>query len=441
MNQSAKALTLSQLNARIGLALSVPSLSNVWVVAELSDLRINRGHAYVELIEKNSDDGTVNARLRAVAWANVYARISAEFIASTGQRLESGMKVMLCGSLTFHPAYGMSLVISAINPSFTLGEAEQRRREILQRLEKEGVLELNRTLPWPQVPSRIAIISAAGAAGYGDFINQLFNNQLHLRFTAQLFPAVMQGDRTVDSVISALDAIAYRQDEFDCVVIIRGGGATIELQSFDNYALANNIAQFPLPVIVGIGHERDTTVLDYVANMRVKTPTAAAEWLIERGARALEQITRLATDISLQAADIVSTAKTQLAWYESTLQSAPVASITRMKSSLERSTMQLVRISAQRITPETTRLQALASRIAAAAENTIQRSDDRLTAFARLLDALSPQATLRRGYTLTTAADGSIITSAASVAQGQCITTHFADGEISSTINHTPTQE
>ncbi len=284
---NARALSLSQLNRRVADALSMAPLQNVWVVAELSDLRISHGHCYVELMEKDADTGTVTARLRAVMWASVFPRLNAEFMAGTGRRLESGLKVMVCGTVSYHAAYGISFVISAIDPSYTMGEAERRRREIIDRLTKEGVLDLNRSLEWPDVPSRIAIISARGAAGYGDFIHQLFTNASHLRFSTTLFEAMMQGDRTSPSVIAALEEIAMRADDFDCVVIIRGGGATSDLLAFDDYALANNVAQFPLPVVIGIGHERDITVLDYVANMRVKTPTAAAEWLIARGDTAL----------------------------------------------------------------------------------------------------------------------------------------------------------
>lgn len=287
LEETPQPVTLQALARRVSAALADTSLFNVWVVAELSDLRVNHGHCYLELMEKHPSTGAILARMRAVIWANVFPRINADFLSTTGQRLASGIKVMVCGTVNYHPAFGMSFVISAIDPAFTMGEAERRRREILRKLQIEGVLELNRSIEWPDVPNRIAIISAPGAAGYGDFIHQLYTNPSGLRFHTQLFPAVMQGERTSPSVIAALDSIAAGMDEFDCVVIIRGGGATSDLLAFDDYELAANIAQFPLPVVIGIGHERDTTVLDYVANMRVKTPTAAAEWLIARGENAL----------------------------------------------------------------------------------------------------------------------------------------------------------
>ena len=201
-------LTLRQLNDRVARALSVPGLQNVWVVAELMDLRVNHGHCYMELIEKDPSTGVVNARLRAVIWASNFARINAEFMSATSRRLESGIKLMVCGSVSYHAAYGMSFVISAINAAYTMGDAERRRREILVRLQKEGMLDLNRSLEWPDVPSRIAVISAPGAAGFGDFCHQLSANPSHLRFSVKLFTAVMQGERTVPTVISALEAIA-----------------------------------------------------------------------------------------------------------------------------------------------------------------------------------------------------------------------------------------
>lgn len=191
-----QALTLAQLNARVARQLTVPSLQSVWVTAELSDLRVSGGHCYMELIDKNPATGAVNARMRGIIWAGSYGRLSARFLADTGQRLATGIKVMVCGTVNFHPSFGMSFVISDINPSFTMGEIERRRREILMRLRSEGVLELNRSLPWPDPTLRIAVISARGAAGYGDFINQLFNTPSHLRFSVRLFPALLQGERT-----------------------------------------------------------------------------------------------------------------------------------------------------------------------------------------------------------------------------------------------------
>lgn len=273
-----QAISLLELNRRVSSVLaSATDINNVWVVAETSDLRCSGPHCYLELIDKNPDTGSPVARARATIWGVRYAYINNVFRRATGSPLASGIKVMVKASVSFHPVYGLSLNITDVNPEYTLGDLLRRRREMIARLTAEGIIDMNRSIAWPEVASNIAVISAAGAAGYGDFINQLYTNRYCLRFTTRLFPAVLQGENTAPSIISALQQVIDSGESFDCVVIIRGGGATGDLASFDNYELAANIAMFPLPVIIGIGHERDVTLLDYVANMRVKTPTAAAE--------------------------------------------------------------------------------------------------------------------------------------------------------------------
>ena len=426
-------LTLSQLNRRVAQALNASPLQNVWVIAELSDLRVSHGHCYMELMEKDARTGSVNARLRAVIWASTYPRLNAEFFAATGQRLVSGLKVMVCGSVNFHSAFGMSFVISAIDPSFTMGEAERRRREILERLTREGVVNDNRTLEWPIVAHNIAVISAAGAAGYGDFINQLYTNPARIRFHSELFTAILQGDRTAPSVIASLNQIHERIDEFDCVVIIRGGGATSDLLAFDDYNLAYNIAQFPIPVIVGIGHERDTTVLDYVANMRVKTPTAAAEWLIARGEAALEGLRRIGSEIMLTVNDIISEARKHLAYTESTLALAPSTAIERGAARLQRFSMSLAETGARRIAPELTRLSGVEAALSSATANRISRESDRLKSRAEMIEVLSPQATLRRGYSITTI-NGKAIRNTDELQPGIEVTTTVANGSFNSIV-------
>ncbi len=423
------ALTLSRLNRAIAGTLSRPEFTNVWVVAELMDVRLNRGHCYMELVEKNPDTGNIEARMRAAIWASNYPHISARFIRATGQRIESGLKVLVCGTVNFHPAYGLSLVISDIDPSYTMGEAERRRREIIDRLTREGVINDNRSLPWPEPTMRVAVISAPGAAGYGDFINQLYTSASRLRFTTRLFPAMMQGDRTSPTVIAALEAIAAEADAWDCVVIIRGGGASSDLQAFDDYNLALNIAQFPLPVIVGIGHERDVTVLDFVANMRVKTPTAAAEWLISRGDAALDALRSVASDIFRAASDRLSGARTQLAHLQSALAIAPPAAMDRAKARLGNAATSLAGVGARRVAPEFMRLDQILMALQTAAATLIGRRRDALDARSSLLDALSPQATLNRGFSMTLA-DGRIVRDASTVPSGTRIETRVARGSI-----------
>ena len=427
------ALTLRQLAALVGRSLAVPALQSRWVVAELSDVRTNNGHCYLELLEKDPATGAVLARMRAAIWANVFVRLNALFTAATGQRLASGLKVMVCGTVSFHAAFGMSFVISQINPAYTMGEAERRRREILQRLKAEGILGMNREIQWPVPALRVAVISAAGAAGYGDFMNQLYGNPSRLRFRTALFPAVMQGERTVATVIAALESIAADADRWDCVVIIRGGGATSDLMAFDDYDLAANVAQFPLPVIVGIGHERDVTVLDYVANMRVKTPTAAAEWLVAQAQQELDGLDATAAAIVRAASDKIAAYRMQVAYQSSTLAAAPRAAWQRALDILDRDAAVIGSAVSRHIVAGLERISMPGRALATAATALTSRASERLTAKADLLEAYSPQATLRRGFSLTTF-HGRAVTDASSLPAGAEVTTRLASGEFTSTV-------
>lgn len=411
MSAAGQALTLLEFNSRISRALAAaPELIEEWVTAETSDVRQSGGHCYMELIQKDPATGMPVARARANIWASRFARLSATFSTATGSRLSSGIKVMVRVSASFHPVYGLSLNITDIDPAYTLGDLLRRRREILARLEAEGVAGLNRSIEWPDVPSRIAIVSAEGAAGYGDFINQLYTNRLRLRFTTRLFAAVMQGERTVPSVMQALGDIYAEQDDYDCVVIIRGGGATGDLAAFDDYELARLVATFPLPVIVGIGHERDVTVLDYVANMRVKTPTAAAEWLIARGADALTRLHTAAGEILRLAERRLQLAHRRLDAISAELPLLTHAVITRRRMA---------------VGPEA------AERLVNTVADRLRRQADRLKALSELTDTLSPEATLRRGFSITRV-DGRAVTDPAEVPDGATITTSLASGEIHS---------
>lgn len=426
-------LTLRQLNRRIAGLLSVPETQNVWVTAELSDMRVSGGHCYMELVDKNESTGAIEARLRGIIWATTYSRLSVDFFAVTGRPLSTGMKVMVRGGVNYHASFGMSFVITAINPEFTMGDVERRRREILDRLTREGIADDNRKLEWAAVANRIAIISAKGAAGYGDFMNQLYGNDSHLRFSTRLFQAVMQGERTSRSVIDALEAIMADVDSWDCVVIIRGGGATSDLAAFDDYDLAASIAQFPLPVIVGIGHERDVTVLDYVANMRVKTPTAAAEWLIGRGEAALDVIRRMASDIAHALSDKIGGSRAQLAYYEGLIPVAPVGGVDRAKNRLAQCAMSVSVINGRRLSAELGRLSHYADMVKMADANRIKGEHDRLSAQAKLLEVLSPTATLKRGYTITRV-NGKALKSVSDISEGDVMETILPDGRITSRV-------
>ena len=279
-----EALSLLELNTRIRGALSRAFPETCWVRAEMSDVRVNTssGHCYLEFVEKNAQTGQLVAKVRGSIWAKTFRMLKPYFEMETGQMFASGLKVLVKVSVEFHELYGLSLTVLDIDPAYTLGDMVRKRMEIIRQLQEEGVFTLNKELPFPLLPRRIAIITSPTAAGYEDFMNQLTRNKGGYPFYTKLFPALMQGERTEASVIAALDRIYQHQDLFDVVVIIRGGGATSDLNSFDSYLLAANCAQFPLPIITGIGHERDDTVVDLVAHTRMKTPTAVAEFLISR---------------------------------------------------------------------------------------------------------------------------------------------------------------
>ncbi len=275
-------ISLSELNILVKKTLAEKFTQSYKIVAEISEINENRGHAYLELTEKQPETDKLAAKARAVIWASFYRMIKPYFRSITGSDLEAGMKILISVSVEFHEIYGYSLNINDIDPTYTLGELERRRIQIIKKLEEDGVIDMNKEIDFPLVPQRIAVISSETAAGYGDFMNQIQNNEFGYAFRIKLFPALMQGENAQYSVIEALDSIYKELKNFDIVVIVRGGGSKFDLSCFDDYDLALNIAQFPLPVITGIGHERDSSIADITAHTTVKTPTAAAVFLISK---------------------------------------------------------------------------------------------------------------------------------------------------------------
>jgi exodeoxyribonuclease VII large subunit len=274
--------TLSELTRFINQVIKVNFEKPIWIKAEISEFReASNGHCYVEFIEKDTHTDTLIAKIKGNIWVNTYRMLKPYFESSTGQTLRSGIKVLVAVTVDFHDVYGLSLNIRDIDPTYTLGELAKRRQEIIRQLEADGVMDMNKALEIATLPNRIAIISSSTAAGYDDFCNQIDNNPAGFVLYKKLFPAIMQGDQAANSIIEALDKIYEHASLFDVVVIIRGGGATTDLACFDSYELALNCAQFPLPIIAGIGHQRDLSIVDMVAHTSVKTPTAAAALLIE----------------------------------------------------------------------------------------------------------------------------------------------------------------
>ena len=451
------ALSLRQYTSEIANSIRTnPVLQSRWVIAELSDVSERGGHCYMELVEKD-DRGVTIARLRGTIWANNFAyKIKPKFEQITGQKFKSGLKVMLFGSASFHEQYGLSFNITDVDPSFTIGDMERIRREIIETLTREGVVNCNRMLQMPRVPQRIAIISAKGAAGYGDFMNQLQSNPVGFKFYTHLFEATMQGETTSNSVIKALNDIEMTIDLWDCVVIIRGGGATSDLNGFDNLELARRVATFALPVVVGIGHERDRTVLDDIANVRVKTPTAAAEWLIMCAQQTLDQALALANQVARYVKDRTSGASKQLSHIEGTIPIIAKQQIIKSKSNLAAIASALPYMTKNRILSANRTIDALArdvqhsaigkisaaqtylktmsDALANAAPKAIANQDKRLKALENIVEALSPQKTLRRGFSLTKV-NGKTVKSVDQLADNDVITTYLADGEITSVVN------
>lgn len=383
-----------------------------WVRAEISSMQVNQtGHCYLELVQKSESDGMTVAKARANWWRSSFSHQRVEFENATGQRLQSGLKILVEVSVSFHENYGYALVIHDIDPTFTIGDMARRRREIIERLTREGVVDLNRELPMPLVPQRIAVISSASAAGYGDFCNQLAGNAFGLRFDVKLFQAAMQGENAAQSVIYALNCINEEADAYDAVVIIRGGGATSELSCFDSYELALNVANFPLPIITGIGHERDDTVIDMVAHTRVKTPTAAAEFLISAVADFAQRIALLgkrAADASCLALEV---------------QKRRIALISQKIPSL----FDMLKLK------QNQKMDNLMQRAASGVERYFTTQKHRLEMLEKSCQAASPQLILSRGYSITTL-NGKAVRSASALRAGDRLVTRLADGTLESEV-------
>ena len=422
-----------EFNSRVKGLLQDSSVQRCWVVAETSDVAVRGGHCYLELIQKDPERGQTLAKARAVIWANRFAMLRYAFETATGQAFGSGLKVMVEVTASFHELYGLSLQITNINPTYTLGDMARLRMEILRRLKAEGILTMNKELEWPSVAQRIAVISAGTAAGYGDFIDQLHRNPSGIQFYTCLFQATMQGVNTVPSVIAALERINRHADLFDCVVIIRGGGATSELNSFDSYELAANVAQFPLPVISGIGHDRDNTVIDEVASVRVKTPTAAAEWLIDRAQQALDNLNALTDGVIDLANRMVSDSRQQLAYISGVIPYAVRATLERNRAKLDLYMQQIPMRASMRVDAARKDLSRYRELVGMAVRQQLRDAARRVDMFERQVNLLSPQQVLRRGYSLTLK-NGKAVTDASVLQPGDVIETHLAKGTVKSEV-------
>lgn len=407
---SERTFTLLELNHMVRETIERQMDGKYWVEAELSDLH-NRNHCYMELVENDPFGPTPLAKARAVCWANRWTALRSKFERQTQQQLRPGIKVRMMVTPTFHEAYGFAYQVSDIDPDYTLGDIVRKRMEIIRQLKEAGIFDLQRELALPRFAQRIAVISSAQAAGYGDFCHQIDDNSYGLSFSHELFAAIMQGEQVEQSVIAALDRINARIDDFDVVVIIRGGGATTDMSGFDTLALAENVANFPLPIITGIGHDRDECILDMVSYMRVKTPTAAAAFLIDH-------LSEVYTALVSARERISRIAERHLAYEKMRLKQLADRIPTLFALTRER---------------QTKRIDALAHRLDSAATQRLERERHRLQLVAQRAQAQDPIHILRRGYSITLH-NGHALRSGDELADGDIIETRLEQGTLKSEI-------
>ena len=448
-------LSLHQLSLHIKDAIEGNFMQQIWVVAEIAAMSVNQGsgHCYLELVEKN--ERTLLAKMRANIWSFKLQNILSKFFQVTGSPLQQGMKTLLLVEVQYHAVYGTSLNIVGVDPSYSLGELARRKREIVDRLEVEGLIEQNKKLCFPLVPQRIALISSETAAGYEDFVNQLSNNPYGYHLELKIFPALMQGDKTESSVLQALSKIAVKKESFDVVVITRGGGSSVELSAFDSYELGKAIALFPLPILTGIGHERDESVADLVSYKKLKTPTAVAEFLIaafvafdemlidaKQRVKELMQAQLLKEQVRVKDASNVISRKSQAYIAKRRLQLSKVSR--DLQEGAVKYTLVKQRVLEQRklkVSVETSRLlkqreyQIKTVRQALLVKSSVfvQKKQHNIALLAAKIDLLDPAKVVARGYTLTYA-NGKVLTSAQDLKLGDVLVTQFKDGKVESKI-------
>ena len=430
---SKKSVTLYELNSLIKEVIESEIPDEYWVEAELSECRENRGHCYMELIQKDERTATPIAKASAKCWASKWLVIRPYFERTTGQRLSAGMKVLLKVYAQFHEAYGFSWIVTDIDPTYTMGDMARKRQEIIRQLKAEGVFDLQKELLMPLFCQRIAVISSETAAGYGDFCNQLSDNPYGFQFKTWLFPAIMQGEGIEKSIIEALNRINAVCDDFDAVAIIRGGGATSDMSGFDTLALAENVANFPLPIITGIGHERDESVLDMVSHTRVKTPTAAATFLISHLKEVLDVVNHAQDLIARYAQQKLSILNAQLSTISEMIPRLFSVVKTRQEARLESLQSRMISEIQQKIVGHQSRLEGFEQRIPILLERKLLSEHHRLEMMTEKVKSLDPTLLLQRGYSITLK-DGKAVRDAKILQAGDDIETRLANGIIHSVV-------
>lgn len=427
------ALTLYELNSLVVELIDKVMPNSYWVEAEIADARESKGHLYLELIEKDESTNIPIARASAKCWRSSWLMIGPHFERVAGVKLRAGLQIMIQVHAQFHAQYGFSWIIDDINPEYTMGSMARKRNEIIAQLKSEGVFELQRELCLPLFAQRIAVISSASAAGYGDFCNQLQHNEYGFRFQIQLFQAFMQGEQVEQSIVAALNLISTKEDDFDCVVIIRGGGATADLSGFDTLVLAENVANFPLPVITGIGHERDESILDMVAHTRVKTPTAAAAFLIDHLAATLNRIEQAQISIQRMVEHRIQHEKLHLQQLSTHIPILFSMVKNRENARLDDYWHALLQRVMLHLQQSKMRVELLSNKVIPATTNKLMVEQHKLQLLEQRVDGVNPERMLRLGYSLTYK-NGYVLRNVNEVKAGDEITTRLEGGIITSVV-------
>ena len=434
--KSEQHITLLELNRLVREVIECEIPNEYWVEAELSECRESRGHCYMELVQYDEDRAaTPLARASAKCWASKWMLIRPGFERTTGQRLHAGMKVLLKVYAQFHEAFGFSWIVTDIDPTYTLGDMARKRQEIIRQLKAEGVFDLQKELRLPLFCQRIAVISSETAAGYRDFCNQLADNPYGFRFETRLFPATMQGEGVEQSIIAALERIytATQEDGFDAVVIIRGGGATSDMSGFDTLALAENVANFPLPIITGIGHDRDESILDMVSHTRVKTPTAAAAFLIDHLKTVLDAINDAQDRLAGYTQQKLSVLKAQLSAIAETLPRIFTTVKTRHEARLDALNSRIIATVRQSLITRQSKISAFEERLPILLDRRLMAEKHRLQLIEEKAKSLDPALLLRRGFSITLK-DGHALRDASALRPGDEIETRLANGTVKSKV-------
>jgi exodeoxyribonuclease VII large subunit len=439
MSSSKNTVTLYELNHLVSKVIESEMPSEYWVEAELSECRESRGHCYMELIQKDERTTTPIAKASAKCWANKWMLIRPGFERTTGQRLHAGMKVLLKVFAQFHEAYGFSWIVTDIDPTYTLGDMARKRQEIIRQLKEEGVFDLQKELQLPLFCQRIAVISSETAAGYGDFCNQLADNPYGFQFQTRLFPAIMQGEGVEQSIIAALERIFsfHIPQNFDAVVIIRGGGATSDMSGFDTLALAENVANFPLPIITGIGHDRDESILDMVSHIRVKTPTAAAALLIDHLKTVLDAINDAQEQIVRLAQQKLTSHKSRLSTFAEILPRLFTNVKTRQEARLDSLNSRMTTAIRQSIVTHQSLINALEVKMPILLDRRLMAEQHRLQLIEEKTKNLDPALLLKRGYSITLH-NGKAVRSPQQLQSGDEIETRLANGTLRSVVTFSP---